>query len=200
MHRRHIAYGMVLVLLVAAAGLCCWPMVRWFHWRTHPTPENRQPRPMFHEWRDHDWGPGWGMMGPFRDSSGATVTTDTTLNILVLFATGDRDDQSGPVTLLPERAVFRLHRPYETTIEKTENVLVWIGRDARHDLHLAPGIAIEVQRALEQEELAMGRTEGLCRTVMRLYRGNDRKQLEALVRRYIESLDAPLNEATTPDR
>ena len=164
----------------------------WIFRMRHRSPENTR-RPLFTEWQDHDWGPNWGSIQPYSDASGVTVRADMTLNILLVFATGDGKDLE-TVTVGYESAVFRSRAASleEIVIRNADHdMLVWIGLNGKQELHLGPGVATAINSALQRENMRTGRTRDLLGTVVRLYRGRDQSKLNKLATSYDEPAASP---------
>ncbi len=191
--RDRLTVLVVLLIPIAVVLLTGWAI--FYPIMDRASERRKQPRRMFNEWRDTDWGPAWCMVDSFRDEFAVSAIADPPLNIVVVFAVSEKIDL-GPCDLRVDHAVFREGRTFETKVAATENVLVWIGRDQRLDLDLAPGRAQEIHDSLRQSDYT---TLSVLGTIVRLYSGRDRSKLKQCVADYSAVANAPTSAPTQRD-
>ena len=150
-------------------------------------------RKMFEEYRDHDWGPSWTATSTHRggggggggDDAGTLVEIDPLLDLVVVFAVNDPGAGWGSSSLSRDYADLQWLTPYKTRVEFTSNKLIWVTRNSRADLHLAPGVAKDIYDAIEYEEYyGCLKVPDIADLVVEFYQGAEWDRLLALVADY----------------
>ncbi len=139
---------------------------------------------MFCEWSHGDWGYGWFRIPDHEDSQGVSIQVDPPLNIVVVLAFGKQRPTPLGGRVDVDATTFLEGTPYETTVGRTTDTLVWIGKDGRSDLCMDAGVGAELLAELGGEEWAPGGIRDALSTVLGIYRGTDAGELGALVDRF----------------
>ncbi len=139
---------------------------------------------MFSEWSSNEWGYGWAPICGHTDRNGVFIEVDPTLNIVVVIALGTERPSSWCASVDLDAALFLEGTPYETTVARTTDTLVWVSQDGRSDLCMDAGIGEELLAELRKEERTRGRIPDALSTILSFYRGTDAGELGALVDRF----------------
>lgn len=148
------------------------------------TPLSGRPRPMFAEWRGSDWGPGWSIIGYYGDDTGTMLTADPMLNIVVVFAVTKEHAVPGWMSVGADHALLQEGTPYEVTVQRTADVLVWVDLNGRRDLRMLAGVARETLDEVRRERHEAGGNHDVLDVVLRTYCGPDGATLEELIENF----------------
>lgn len=139
------------------------------------------PRPMFHEWAEGDWGPGWRHVPIYRDSVGVEIIIDVPNNIVVVFATRAAGEPWGIDDYRSDRAILRQTTAFETIVLDIPDRLVWRGCDAAEAITIEPGTAARIDCILRNDSTGV-RSKVLLDTLLDECDGENGAELQALIR------------------
>lgn len=140
--------------------------------------QERVPRPMFREWRDHDWGPGWCEIFWIRDWDGTFLWADYALNMIVVRATGDPACTGASNVYGPASSELLVGSRYSLKVDPMPNTLyIVLPSGTASRFNLAEGAARTIYDALKDRDPGTM----ILKSLSDHYAGDDRDGLKAFL-------------------
>ena len=131
----------ILVVLISGASLTILSVVAVAAYLYGYSSAASGGRPLFYEWREHDWGPAWMPVAEFCDKRGTWLFCDMTLNLAVVIVTPPKSISLAINDRRPDHAVLLEDTPYETEVVAQKDTLILAGSHGRQEARLPEGAA-----------------------------------------------------------